>query len=208
MELAPPVSPAAKGSHPYVALESFVRGIEEISKGIITKTIVSDFLQRNVIDPAGFEPYKHWEADRHTRNLIFRNDMIELMLICWNIGNQTPLHTHNGQLGWMEMIEGKLLVENFRLLQCNKPENQDVVGMDCLAGATSIDMEHLDDELVTPGGALNTVDKTHTIHRISNAAEWNEPAVSLHIYSRPIDSCVVFDLEAQRCFRRDLKYDF
>ena len=31
--------------------------------------------------------------------------------------------------------------------------------------------------------------------------------MSVHVYSRPIDSCVVFDLEAQRCFRRDLKYD-
>ncbi len=48
---------------------------------------------------------------------------------------------------------------------------------------------------------------TQTIHRIRNLAEWNEPAVSLHVYSRPIDSCVVFDMDAQRCYRRELKYD-
>jgi hypothetical protein len=29
----------------------------------------------------------------------------------------------------------------------------------------------------------------------------------MHIYSRPIDSCVVFDVDRQTCFRRDLKYD-
>jgi hypothetical protein len=29
----------------------------------------------------------------------------------------------------------------------------------------------------------------------------------MHVYSRPIDSCVVFDMEAQHCYRRDLKYD-
>ena len=57
------------------------------------------------------------------------------------------------------------------------------------------------------GGPLNTVDKLQTIHRIRNLAEWNEGAVSMHVYSRPIDSCVVFDMEAQRCYRRDLKYD-
>ena len=37
--------------------------------------------------------------------------------------------------------------------------------------------------------------------------EWSERAVSVHVYSRPIDSCVVFDLEGQRCFRRELQYD-
>ncbi|HXI11431.1 MAG TPA: cysteine dioxygenase family protein [Thermoanaerobaculia bacterium] len=208
--MVPDVSrPTLDGGPPqYVSIDAFVEGIRAISEGVITKPIVSDYLQNNVVNPADFERFKHWEAERHTRNLIFRNEMIEIMLICWNIGNQTPLHTHNGQLGWMEMIEGKLKVENFRHLACNKPENQEVVGLDCLAGATSIQMAHIDDELVTPGGALNTVDKNHTIHRISNLPEWNERAVSVHIYSRPIDSCVVFDLDAQRCYRRDLKYDF
>ena len=76
-----------------------------------------------------------------------------------------------------------------------------------VAGATEIEMQHLHNELVIPGGPLNTVDKKQTIHRIRNLAEWEQPAVSMHVYSRPIDSCVVFDLEAQRCFRRDLKYD-
>jgi hypothetical protein len=33
-----------------------------------------------------------------------------------------------------------------------------------------------------------------------------EPVVSVHIYSRPIDSCVAFDLEAPRCYRRQLRY--
>ena len=49
---------------------------------------------------------------------------------------------------------------------------------------------------------------TQTIHRIRNLAEWNERAVSMHVYSRPIDSCVVFDMDAQTCYRRDLKYDY
>jgi cysteine dioxygenase len=105
------------------------------------------------------------------------------------------------------MIEGKLIVENYKQISCNRPENQQVVGMDCLAGATRIEMQTLATELCVPGGPLNTVDKTQTIHRIKNLPEWNERAVSLHVYSRPIDSCVVFDLEGGRCFRRDLTYD-
>jgi cysteine dioxygenase len=30
--------------------------------------------------------------------------------------------------------------------------------------------------------------------------------VSLHIYSKPIDSCVAFDLKSHRCGRRSLQY--
>jgi len=190
-----------------VPAEQFIEGIRELSQGLITKQKMYDYLVAYEIRAEDLERYKLWVPDRHTRNKIFRNDMIEVMLICWPAGSITPLHTHNGQLGWMTMIEGRLKVENYRKLDCNRPENQQVVGMDCLAGATRIEMQHLHDELAVPGGPLNTVDKIQTIHRILNLPEWNLPAVSMHVYSRPIDSCVVFDMENQRCFRRDLKYD-
>lgn len=190
-----------------VSAEQFVDGIKRISEGLITKQKIYDYLVAYEIRPEDLERYKLWLTDRHTRNKIFRNDMIEVMLICWPVGAITPLHTHNGQLGWMTMLEGKLIVDNYRKVACNKPENQQVVGLDCLAGATQIEMEQLNDELAIPGGPINTVDKTQTIHRIRNLSEWNEPAVSMHVYSRPIDSCVVFDIEKQTCFRRDLKYD-
>ena len=190
-----------------IAVEQFVDGIKRLSEGIITKQKIYDYLVAYEIRAEDLEKFKLWVPDRHTRNKIFRNDMIEVMLICWPAGTITPLHTHNGQLGWMTMIEGRLIVENYRKVLCNRPENEQVVGMDCLAGATQIEMEHLENELAVPGGPLNTVDKKQTIHRIKNLAEWNQPAVSMHVYSRPIDSCVVFDIENQRCFRRDLKYD-
>src|SRR5688572_10985522 len=128
-------SPAA------VSADQFVTGIRQLSEGIITKQKIYDYLVAYEIRPDELERYKQWLPDRHTRNKIFRNDMIEVMLICWPAGAVTPLHTHNGQLGWMTMLEGKLIVENYRKLNCNRPENQQVVGMDCLAGATQIEME-------------------------------------------------------------------
>lgn len=190
-----------------VALEEFVGEIRRISEGLITKSALCELMTSKIPFRKDLEPYERWNSERHTRNLIFRNDLIELMLICWNIGDITPAHTHNGQLGWMSMVAGRLLVENMRLVRCNKPENQQVVGIDCLAGATEIEMESLGREIVAPGGPLNTVDKAQTIHRISNPREWNERAMSLHVYSLPIESCVVFDLENQCCTRRELSYD-
>lgn len=190
-----------------VPLSRFLDEIKQISAGYPTKPQLCDLLTRWTIEPKDLAPYEHWQADRHTRNLIYKNERIELMLLCWPAGAVTPAHTHNGQLGWMAMVSGRLKVENFRFLECDRPENQEVAGIDCLAGATSITMEKLHEEVCVPGGPLNTVDKQQTIHRILNPLEWNERAVSLHVYSLPIDSCVVFDLEAQKCWRRDLKYD-
>jgi hypothetical protein len=208
METGQTMASTATYSPQPVAVDQFVDRIRMLSEGLITKQNIYDFLTTYEIRPADLERYKNWLPDRHTRNKVFRNDMIEAMVICWPIGAITPLHTHNGQLGWMVMLQGKLVVENYRKVRCNAAENEQVVGLDCLAGATELEMELVDTELAIPGGPINTVDKTQTIHRIINRAEWNEPAISLHVYSRPIDSCVVFDVQAQRCFRRDLKYDY
>ena len=92
----------------------FIDRLRELSEGVITKQTMYDFLVTYEIRAEDLERYKLWLPDRHTRNKIFRNDMIECMLICWPIGAITPLHTHNGQLGWMTMIRGKLIVDNFR----------------------------------------------------------------------------------------------
>ena len=200
-------APTAVYSPAQIAAEDFVEGIRAIAAGLITKQKLYDYLCSYAIRSADLDRYRNWLPDRHTRNKIFRNDRIEAMLICWPIGAKTPLHTHNGQLGWMTMIEGKVVVENYKKMSCDRPENQMVVGMDCLAGATRIEMQKLNTEVAVPGGPLNTVDKDQTIHRIMNPAEWNERAVSMHVYSLPIDSCVVFDLENQTCYRRELKYD-
>ena len=48
------------------------------------------------------------------------------------------------------------------------------------------------------------VDKKRTIHQV--VTKGKEPAVSLHIYSKPIDSCVAFDLSRGVCYRRDFTY--
>jgi len=48
------------------------------------------------------------------------------------------------------------------------------------------------------------VDKVQTIHQV--VVQGSEPAISLHIYSRPIDSCVAFDLQKRCCYRRQLSY--
>jgi Cysteine dioxygenase type I len=156
------------------------------------------------VDASTLDRYVHFRDDTYTRNLIFRDDEIELMAVCWKPGQRTVIHTHNGQLGWMAVQQGHLAVINYKYLGCNAADNQNVAGLDCLAGATELDIDRREVQECYPGGPVNTVDKVQTIHQV--VVQGSEPAISLHIYSRPIDSCVAFDLQKRCCYRRQLSY--
>ena len=187
-----------------VSVGDFVATLQAFEKEPITRDRILDFCRETEVDRTSLERYAFFRSDAYTRNLIYRDDQIEVMALCWSKGQRTPIHTHNGQLGWMAVAQGAVAVINFKWLCCNAPENQNVAGMDCLAGATELDLERREVQECYPGGPINTVDKVQTIHQV--VVQGKEEALSLHIYSRPIDSCVAFDLENRRCYRRQLSF--
>jgi len=187
-----------------VAVGDFVATLQAFEKEPITRDRVLNLCLETEVDRASLERYSFFRPDVYTRNLIYSDDQIEVMAVCWSRGQRTPIHTHNGQLGWMAVSQGAVAVINYKWLGCNAPENQNVAGMDCLAGATELDLERRDVQECYPGGPINTVDKVQTIHQV--VVQGKEPALSLHIYSRPIDSCVAFDLANRRCYRRQLSF--
>ena len=44
------------------------------------------------------------------------------------------------------------------------------------------------------------------VHKVFNPAEFGERAVSLHVYSHPFDSCVVYSDEQRKCGEIKLHY--
>lgn len=187
-----------------LSIDRFVDTLRSFEEGPITRDRVHEFCLETEVDRGSLARYVHHRPDMYTRNLIYRDPVLELMAVCWMPGQRTVIHTHNGQLGWMAVTEGALATVNYRWLSCNAADNQNVSGMDCLAGATELKLERLGVEECWPGGPVGTVDKVQTIHQV--VVQGKEPVVSLHIYSRPIESCVAFDLEARRCYRRQLSF--
>ncbi len=181
-----------------------VKSVRSFESEPITRDRILSYLQEIALDHRSLEPFVHFRDDIYTRNLIYRDDLFEIMAVCWQPGQRTVIHTHNGQLGWMSVERGALAVINYKWLSCNAADNQNVVGMDCLAGATELDLERREVQECHPGGTVNTVDKVQTIHQV--VVQGREPVVSLHIYSRPIDSCVAFDVEKRQCYRRPLSF--
>ena len=50
------------------------------------------------------------------------------------------------------------------------------------------------------------VDPLAPVHRVLNPKEFNQRAVSLHVYSRPFDTCVVYSAEQGTCGEIALHY--
>jgi cysteine dioxygenase len=185
-------------------IEDFVELLREFTPETLSSAAVLERCQDTDLVDASLAPYVHWNDATYTRNLIYRDDLFEIMAVCWQKGQKTVLHTHNGQLGWMLVNRGIAEVTNFKWQGCNASEGQNLNGLDCIAGATEIDLTREQVETCARGGHVNTIDRVRTIHRV--AVVGAEPVVSVHIYSRPIESCVAFDIETRRCYRRELRY--
>src|SRR4051812_4140005 len=74
---------------------------------------ICELLKGLHLDPRSLRPYLHWLPRRYTRNLVFRNDLFELIALCWEPGSQSPIHNHAGQLCWVSIQEGALRFENY-----------------------------------------------------------------------------------------------
>ena len=50
------------------------------------------------------------------------------------------------------------------------------------------------------------MDPKEPVHKVYNPADFEQRAVSLHVYSRPYDSCVVYSEEQHKCGEIKLSY--
>jgi cysteine dioxygenase len=141
------------------------------------------------VDEASLAPYLTWDGQHYTRNLIDKTDLYELIAICWEAGQSSSVHNHRDQFCWMAAPVGRLLVENFHV------EFEDIEAGQCrLQASNTVEL--------TAGNPC-AVDPREPVHRVANPREanrtGNQRAVSLHVYSRPFDTCVVYSPENGTC---------
>src|SRR5450759_1044790 len=91
-----------------------VAGLRELEKDFITKARTLEYLTEVQLRAEALVPYTFWSEKQYTRNLLYRDDNFEMLVLCWLPGQKTPIHTHNGQLGWMAVIQGEVAVHHYR----------------------------------------------------------------------------------------------
>ena len=169
-----------------VPLQKLITGLRQLPESAFETTeTVRLFLRDNPVDPESLAPYLTWDRQHYTRNLIDRTSLYELMAICWEVGQASSVHNHRDQNCWMAVPIGRLHVENFHLVHQNVE-----AGVCQLEPLNTVEMN-----VAQPCA----VDPADPVHRVVNPREFNQRAVSLHVYSRPFDTCVVYAPEQGTC---------
>jgi cysteine dioxygenase len=169
-----------------VSIADLVRELHKLPASAFSEIeTVRRLLQEKPVTAESLVPYLTWDRQHYTRNLIDRTPLYELMAICWEIGQVSSVHNHRGQNCWMAVPIGRLQVENFHLVQ-----------EDVTAGRCQLEPKNIVEMNIAEPCA---VDPSDPVHRVFNPREFNERAVSLHVYSRPFDTCVVYSPEQGTC---------
>ena len=177
-----------------VSIQDLVAELRELAPSAFDTTeSIRRLLQDRPVDPGSLAPYLTWDRQHYTRNLIDKTPLYELLAICWESGQASSVHNHRDQNCWMAVPIGRLQVENFRVVR------QDLNAGSChLEAADTVEMN-----LSQPCA----VDPREPVHRVVNPRKFGQRAVSLHVYSRPFDTCVVYSAEQGTCGEIQLHYN-
>ena len=161
-----------------VTIDQLVSGLREFSDDEFVCEPVYEYLSAHQIDTKSLDKYIHWSPKFYTRNLIYKDERFEMMAICWDKGQVSRVHNHWDQRCWMMVPIGKLLGQNFAIEEidesrgyCKLYETNNFELTECLAAR---------------------VDLEAPIHQVLNLAEYDERAVSIHLYSKPYDRCLSY----------------
>jgi cysteine dioxygenase len=176
-----------------VSIGDFVSELRQFPPSAFDGTAeILAFLQRTAVLPDTLAPYLIWDRQHYTRNLIDRTPLYELIAICSEVGQASSVHNHRDQNCWMAVPIGRLQVENFHLVSQQLEQ-----GRCQLEACGTVEMN--------PSQPC-AVDPADPVHRVINAGEFGQRAVSLHVYSRPFDTCMVYSPERGTCGEIKLHY--
>jgi cysteine dioxygenase len=165
-----------------VTVEELEQGLTEIFRQQSDGSAVLEYLRAHPVTLDSLGSYLHFRDTGFTRNLIHRTPMYELLALCWEPGHTSSIHNHRGQRCWMAIAQGRMLVQNFRVLAHDDADYCE------LERTTSVIMD-----VENPCA----VDPDEPIHLVANPLTFGSRAVTLHVYSKPYDTCEVYDFRAK-----------
>ena len=108
---------------------------------------------------------------KYTRNLVFKNDLLEVMVFVWSPGQFSSIHNHGPSTGAMKVILGEMESQLFQM-----DSNQ---------------AQPLPFKTLTQGTIMPIIPEI--IHRQGCAKDASQPAISVHIYSPPLVEAAIFN---------------
>lgn len=180
--------------NPPSTLGQLISELSKLEKSTLDPNKVAQLLSETNVSSSEIQPLLHFRKDRYTRNLVHRSSTFDVIVLCWPPNSGTAVHDHGQQFGWVRVLKGAL--EEIRYEDGDSPTEMD-------SDRTWIPRVH--SRVVIPAGpAVAAVDSNHGVHKLGAL---DNPAVSLHIYSKPLDTCLVFDEQDGHIGCKELEYD-
>ena len=167
-------------------LMSHIESVDELVETLV-QTEPRDYVAiAQMLDiPSGdLKEYAFWKDKGYTRNCIERTENFELLLLCWNPGDSTPIHCHGEQRCWVYQVTGKMEEVLY------KENAEDELVKDIERTLEPGDICYMDDSI-----------GYHTLHNISD-----KKCMSLHLYAKPIDSCTYYSKKSEGFIPKEMYY--
>ena len=120
------------------------------------------------------EPYLRFEPDHYVRNLVFENEQAEVLLLCFEAGQRTPIHDHTNSACGVRVISGVAMETLFE-------ETED--GWLYATGTASLHA----------GGVVSSTDADK--HQLSNLQSGSQRLVTMHVYSPKLGAVGNYSIE-------------
>lgn len=106
-----------------------------------------------------------------------------MILLCWEPGQETPIHCHNDQECWVYVLKGEF--DEKRYSENSSGPKLEVEQSCCKDGVS-----YMKDEM--------------GFHKLINST--NGRAMSLHLYVKPIEACNVYNELSEKFEEKQLTY--
>ena len=77
-----------------IAISQWVKNLAAIPEREFTLDHVQNYVLAHQVQPESLEKYCYFSKGNYTRNLIFKNDLFEVMTVCWELGQASRIHNH------------------------------------------------------------------------------------------------------------------
>ncbi len=122
---------------------------------------------------AEIQPHLLFTEDRYARNLVYKCEDFECLVLCWRPGQRSPIHDHANSICAVYTVDGVLSSDNYR-----KTAN----------GHIRADYS----EDFKPGSVLSI--QTTEIHQVSNLQDASS-LISLHFYLGPLENSFLYSVQ-------------
>ena len=137
--------------------------------------------------PERWSKYFLFDPDFYTRNLVMRNELFELLVLCWQPGQVSPIHDHQGQRCWMGVLDGAVEETLYDFPRASSGA--------CPRAVRTKRFSHGGVAFITDDIGL------HDIRPMDQRR-----AVTIHLYSKPIRVARIFDPHSGQIHARQLAY--